>query len=218
MAWIQLRSGTAFDFDDLEANRFPLHDIGWSLAHLARYNGHTRRFYSVAEHSLAMPAVIPLVLKQTNTVLDRLDAARLLGCVLVHDAHEAFIGDIAAPVKKHLGPEFRAFEARVERFVRGRLGFGIDEDDGVWELVRLCDRAMLAVEASELLAWPRRGARAWGFDGWDEHTAGMTLGPLAQEPALLAREYVEAVANARASLTAFVPRTEAEADAADAAE
>ena len=63
-------------------------DIAHALARICRFNGHTPEFYSVAQHCCI--------------VSDHLSAGvRLHG--LLHDAHEAFIGDIVSPVRNALG-------------------------------------------------------------------------------------------------------------------
>lgn len=60
-------------------------DIAHALGQLCRYGGHTPCHYSVAEHSLYVAAALP-------------PALRLHG--LLHDAHEAYLGDVISPVKR----------------------------------------------------------------------------------------------------------------------
>lgn len=82
-------------------------DIATALSNICRYGGHVRRFYSVAEHSLHVAWQLPREL--------RLDG-------LLHDAAEAYLGDIPRPIKKAAGlAGWREAEAAVERAVAERF-------------------------------------------------------------------------------------------------
>ena len=72
---------------DPRASEVFLLDIAHSLAMQCRYTGHVERFYSVAEHSVHVSHIVP-------------QAMALLG--LLHDATEAYLTDVARPVKRHL--------------------------------------------------------------------------------------------------------------------
>jgi hypothetical protein len=78
-AFIEL---TAPDWRDIS-----LEDIAHALAALVRWNGHRRRQISVLEHSLRVAHHAPAGF--------RLEA-------LLHDAHEAYTGDISRPMQKAL--------------------------------------------------------------------------------------------------------------------
>ncbi|TXH16844.1 MAG: phosphohydrolase [Hyphomicrobiaceae bacterium] len=60
-------------------------DIAHALANKCRWNGHTSRFYSVAQHSV-------LVARYTVAPADRLWG-------LLHDAGEAYLPDVPSPIK-----------------------------------------------------------------------------------------------------------------------
>lgn len=70
------------------ARKYPgeilIEDIAHSLAHVCRFNGHTRTFYSVADHSIRVAEALP-------------DKLKLWG--LLHDAAEAYLGDVVGPIK-----------------------------------------------------------------------------------------------------------------------
>lgn len=67
-------------------------DIATALSRIPRFNGHTIRPYPVAAHSLWVSRAI---LKETGDVMHALGG-------LMHDAHEAYVGDMATPVQQYV--------------------------------------------------------------------------------------------------------------------
>ena len=120
-------------------------DIARALANLSRFGGHTRAFYSVAQHSVI---VSELVEARGGDVEDVFAA-------LMHDASEAYLGDMPHPLKHRspLGAAFKAAEDHLEEVLRAR--FRIKPD--VPEIKRV-DRALLATErrafSGENWHWP----------------------------------------------------------------
>lgn len=96
--WIETRSGIKVDVQDPKPEQFDIKDIAYALSNTCRFNGHSAGFYSVAEHSVAVALRLPTHL-------------RLAG--LLHDATEAYLGDIPSPIKQFL-PDYKAIEARFE--------------------------------------------------------------------------------------------------------
>jgi uncharacterized protein len=97
-AWVQTYSGTKFYPLEPDPEDIHLIDIAHSLAHQCRFTGHCDRFYSVAEHSF-------YVSKHCSP------ENALWG--LLHDATEAYLADIARPIKM-LMPEYKEIEKRLE--------------------------------------------------------------------------------------------------------
>ena len=148
--FIQLRSGRAFWPLDPRSDEIEIDDIAHALANLCRFTGHTREFYSVAQHSVHVSEAVP-------------PEHALWG--LLHDASEAYLIDLARPVKRL--PELAAYrdaEAAVMRAVCERFGLPLEEPAAV----RVADRQMLRTEQRDLMPPPcpgedRTDAEPYGF-------------------------------------------------------
>ncbi len=139
MSWIQTHAGHAFDLIEPAADSICIEDISHALAHLCRFAGHARVFYSVAQHSV-------LVAERCAPEYARWG--------LLHDATEAYIADLPRPVKRLPGMEgYRLLEARIARAVAHT--FGLPGED-VPAAVKVVDARMLATEARQLMGQPPR--------------------------------------------------------------
>lgn len=129
--WIQTFTGVAFWPLDPRPSEIDIEDIAHALANQCRFSGHTRQFYSVAQHCVVMARVVP-------------DHAKLWA--LLHDASEAYLVDLPRPIKQ-LMPGYRDAEDAVMRAVCERFGLAA----GLPGEVREADVRMLATEARDLL-------------------------------------------------------------------
>lgn len=124
-------------------------EVAHALSHLCRFTGHARLFYSVAHHTYIMARRIPAMLPE-----QRLAA-------LLHDAAEAYIGDVATPLKEVL-PDYRRIEAGVEAAVENTYDISF-ADHAAW--LKPLDRVFCEVERSALLPptpeWPMVATTVW---------------------------------------------------------
>ena len=135
-SFIQTRHGRSVHVFDPQPEEFDIRDIAYALSMQCRFNGHIKQFYSVAQHSV----YVSRAAGYTNV-----PQARLWG--LMHDASEAYIGDMPTPVKKWL-PDFCAVEKNIEDAIC--LKFGIERTPEIQMTVKECDRLLLVYEAKEL--------------------------------------------------------------------
>jgi hypothetical protein len=100
-----------FCYDDDPAG-ISYEDIARSLSQMPRYFGHTHGFYSVAQHSIACSVLA----KTKGLPLETQFIA------LMHDAAEAYCGDLCKPLKDHL-PRYNEIIEQVESNVAEHFGF-----------------------------------------------------------------------------------------------
>jgi uncharacterized protein len=132
--YIETASGIKFHFLDPRQDEIDILDIAHSLSNQCRFTGHTSEFYSVAEHSI-------LVSKLTG------GDNRMRLCGLLHDACEAYMTDVATPVKAFL-TNYRPLEYTMWKAVAHKFGLPVELPDEV----KKADRLALLIEAKQLIA------------------------------------------------------------------
>jgi len=138
--WMQTFTGRAFYPLAPEVQDIDSRDIAHALSLLCRYGGHVGRFYSVAEHCILISeAVAPA---------DALWA-------LLHDATEAYLGDMIRPIKRAM-PTYRAVEDHLMEIICKRYGI---TPGPMPPGVKDADNRILLDERSVLLGIP---PQTWG--------------------------------------------------------
>ncbi len=132
--WIETYTGRHVDLIDPDPSTISIRDLAHHLACTNRFGGATEP-YSVAEHSVRMSFITPSHL--------RFEA-------LMHDAAEAYIGDMPSPYKRMM-PEFQRFEAKLEACIRRAFEMPGDKHP---DSIKYYDNMMLITEARDLgLSW-----------------------------------------------------------------
>ena len=91
---VTMRSGIIFDLLNPQEEDIDINDIAHNLSQICRWNGSTRTFYSVAEHSVKVYELYASRASMGN----EFSRKGALACLL-HDAEEAYWGDIVQPIK-----------------------------------------------------------------------------------------------------------------------
>jgi 5'-deoxynucleotidase YfbR-like HD superfamily hydrolase len=146
MTWMITRTGAHFDLQHVAPLSISTLDIAHALANIARFNGHTLRPYSVAEHSLLVVEIMErdLGVRQPGPLL----------AGLLHDAHEAYTGDLSTPMKDMIDAAsngaWRREEQRIADAVLLRFNI-LFTSQAHHELIKRADLMALATERRDLL-------------------------------------------------------------------
>lgn len=132
--WISTVTGRKFYYRDPTPDMVDIYDIACASSKICRYTGQIEEFYSVAEHSWFTSYLVP-----------RPWALQ----ALLHDATEAYVQDLARPLKRLL-PDYKEIEDRIwalaiaPKFNLPRI---------MSPIVKKADMAMFAAEVPVLQPW-----------------------------------------------------------------
>ncbi len=101
------RSGTKINLVDPTVDMIQIGDIIHALSQMCRFGAHTSSFYSVLQHSLLVYSLAPDELKKE---------------ALLHDAAEAYVGDVIKPLKVMLGDVYDDIESQFNQLIAQRFG------------------------------------------------------------------------------------------------
>lgn len=133
--YIETVKGKKFYLDEPE---FDIEEIAHATGMQCRYTGHTKRFYSVAEHCIMVSDLVAYL-----ELGDPFEG-------LMHDATEAYLSDIASPWKALL-PDYKIIEGRLDTKMRETFKLPLKISEGV----KRADWLALFIEARELI--PSKG-------------------------------------------------------------
>ena len=133
--WMQTFTGRAYHHARPQLRSIHLNDIAHALGMICRFGGHTSRFYSVAEHSVLVSQCVP---KEHAFV------------ALMHDATEAYVGDMARPLKHAVGRAYTDLEHTAWLAICDEF----DMDPELPACVHEADNAVLLAERDALMVLP----------------------------------------------------------------
>lgn len=160
---ISVVGGQFFDLLDPSTSEYSIDVIAIALGNLCRYTGHVTKFYSVAEHCVLVSQIVP-------------PKFALEG--LLHDASEAFVGDVSSPLKKLL-PEYQVIENKIQEDIAKRFGLVYPFPDEIHK-------------ADKQLYWSERKTIAPAIDSlWNkEFRASRKVEPQGWSPSTARRKFV----------------------------
>lgn len=143
--WMQTYTGLKFYPLDPRPDEIDMLDIIHCLSRVCRYSGHTNGFYSVAEHSLLMARHFK-------------EHAKI---ALLHDAAEAYFGDLPRPIKNSI-PDFKKYEHNLLSIIFEKYGIG-PLNDSILNLIETMDLEMLWQEKNHYNAMGNNNHFGWGI-------------------------------------------------------
>lgn len=143
MTTMLTHSGIRIDLADPKPEQITMMDIAHHLAHICRFTGAVSSFYSVAQHSVLVASLVPMELTLP---------------ALLHDAHEAYLGDVATPLKQALcSDQYKQLAVKFDIAIAQR--FGIDREALRDPEVKRADLIALATERRDFM--PPDGRDIW---------------------------------------------------------
>jgi len=170
--YVETYSGKRIFFDDFKVEDVTIIDIAHSLSHICRFTGHTKEFYSVAQHSVLVSDHQPTL------------AEKRAG--LLHDATEAYLNDLASPLKAYI--KLDGYKA-VEDYFHDIINSKYHVNNGMTPNIKKADLEALFTEKRDVTNNPHTD---WGWGDeiirWEE-----TIIPLAPKQAklLFLKRFVE---------------------------
>ena len=143
--YIETFTGERFYTRDHRRTTPAITDIAHALANTCRYGGHCARFYSVAEHSCLV----------ADWLIDTGATKAVAFVGLMHDAQEAYIGDMPSPLKAVI-PAFAALEREVWEWIADEFALPY----ALPEIVKEADQRILIDERRALMS-PTASDAGW---------------------------------------------------------
>lgn len=157
MRKLETVTGQLVDLSNPDPSTINIEDIAWGLSRMSRFCGQTVTAipYNVAQHSLFVALEVESMFKDGISE----DVLRVILLALLHDAAEAYTGDLPSPVK-HL-PELRPVIVGIENnlmsaiYIKLNIAGPTEEEE---KLIKRADRIAQKIEAHAFM--PSRG-RHW---------------------------------------------------------
>lgn len=168
---IETVSGKLVNVTNPNPDDISINDIAWAISRLPRFAGHsiTETAYNVAQHSVYVAELLEEIL--TKSLHDELpydvryaavnivaigNIKEVLLKALLHDAHEAYTGDIPSPVKRipELRETIKLIEMKLDHAIRTKVDLP-ELTDSERLIIKYCDRLAQAIEGYQFM--PSRG-------------------------------------------------------------
>lgn len=146
--WFCTASGRRVHVLDPKPDEIVIDDIAHALSNLCRFGGHSRDFYSVAQHSVIVSQNVP---------------EKIAREALLHDAAEAYLGDVIRPLKQSL-PHYREIEGMWEDVIG--FAFALNQTDEVRAVIKDADMRALLTERRDV------APSAWSEHPWKQDEQG----------------------------------------------
>lgn len=125
-------SGNHFYLLDPRPEDIEIRDIAHALSHLCRFTGHSRKLYTVAQHCVIVSTLVPPKLALEG---------------LLHDAAEAYVGDVSTPLKGILSTTYTAIEDAVQEAIAQRFELATPPPPAI----KAADTQAFEIEAHNLM-------------------------------------------------------------------
>ncbi|MCC6672146.1 MAG: hypothetical protein IT458_13880 [Planctomycetes bacterium] len=145
-------SGRELDLEAVDTTDIVLADIAAALSRICRFGGHVAMYHSVAAHSVQVSELVEASLDHLDNGRRRQGAA----LALLHDASEAYLGDITRPLKRlPIMAGYRDLEAALTMQIWTRFGLAEAGQDSVLRMaVTVADDRLCRVEQRDLQGVP----------------------------------------------------------------
>lgn len=157
--WFCSSSGRRLFVANPDPDAICIEDIAHALSHICRFGGHVDNFYSVAQHSV----LVSLNVSPKGIARE----------ALLHDAAEAYIGDVIHPLKQCL-PDYKRIERLWEAAITAR--FGLHDSPEVATRIKLADLEALVTERRDVCS------PSWSDHPWVADELGITPWPERIDP------------------------------------
>lgn len=172
--WMRTHSGRLMNLlDPSDDWSITLDDISYALARIFRFTGHTE--VTVAEHSVSVMLALYYQPRFPDVILGgtEITVREALLIALLHDAHEAYVGDISLPMKAAIGRVARkgllvdlTADNPVTLIKRG-IQRQIHKEFGLPEVVPKALREAIAVADAKMLDIEPMLDRQWHIPPWN---------------------------------------------------
>lgn len=147
--YIGIYNGGQFWVVDPRVEDVGFEEIAHALAFNVRFNGHVSKFWSVAQHSLLVAEILLDMYGEMENI-SKLNKDKLVLLGLAHDFSEAYMSDIARPIKEY-AKDYLVYEEKLQSVLYEAVGITeiTPEEKG---LLDKADNLALAAEAITLMS------------------------------------------------------------------